>query len=58
MDLSCARSGGGMKTLNRKGHQERRKLIREGAHPEAAYRQALQQPENHSRFKQGRKNAK
>ncbi len=55
MGLPCACAGGGMKTLNRKGHQERRKLIREGVDPLGAYQKALADTENHSRFGQRKK---
>ncbi len=44
-----------MKTLNAKGHQERRKLIKQGTDPLKAFEQALSNPDNHSTFKQGRK---
>lgn len=43
-----------MKTLNAKGHRERRKLAKKGA-PLKAFEQALSNPDNHSTFKQGRK---
>ena len=44
-----------MKTLNTKGHRERRKLIQQGTDPRTAFEQALSNPDNHSTFKQGRK---
>lgn len=44
-----------MKTLNTKGHTERRKLVKQGTNPAEAFKQALSDPKNQSTFKQGRK---
>lgn len=44
-----------MKTLNARGHAERRKLIKQGTDERSAFQQALSNPDNHSTFKQGRK---
>lgn len=56
MDLQGPCPGGGMITLNAKGWAEYRRLIREeGKRPPEAHARALDNPEHHSRFKQGRK---
>lgn len=45
-----------MKTLNARGHQERRRLInKERMNPSEAHERALSNPDNQSTFKQGRK---
>ena len=44
-----------MKTLNARGHQERRDLIKSGVNPSEAHERALSNPDNQSTFKQGRK---
>jgi hypothetical protein len=44
-----------MKTLNAQGHTERRKLVKQGANPTEAFKQALSDPKNQSTYKQGHK---
>jgi hypothetical protein len=44
-----------MRTLNAKGHKERKELVKQGTNPTEAFKQALSDPKNQSTFKQGRK---